>query len=257
MNEVEQFQRTKRYLGFFTGVLLLNEFVGLKDTDAPGAFGVALKSNEMLDVVLSAVVFFYMLRMLNFWTLQDESYRSRRQHQLDDFGHFFVAVLAISYTAYDRFSSQISGFFSLPFVIPVAGVIATLLAFFAALRIRQAGASSQHARVYKIREAILNGDWYLLYANSGTGELTQGRNYKKIRFGHLGDIVEGKNKNEDAWRLEGEFLEILNSAGVLFSRFRYLDRYDRFVATDDADVKALPRQRIVRDVEAWLEAGRP
>tara|TARA_R110002124_G_C8807321_1_gene502906 strand:- start:120 stop:911 length:792 start_codon:yes stop_codon:yes gene_type:complete len=263
MNEVEQFQRIKRYLGFFAGVLLLNTFVGIEKSDSAAVFSVGLKSDALIDVLLFVIVAFYFLRMLNFWTLQDEMYRRKLQYKLDDFGHLLIAAISMIAAIYMRFMADIDAAlyeslrYFVPFILGVLGSLVAAISMSLASSLRWSTNKQASKKVYEVRDAILNGEWYLMFANSGSGKLEEGKNYKKLVFSDDGEFAEGSNHNEKFWRLEGEFLEILNKSEVLFSRFRFDPKLNMFFATDDSDVLALPRQRIVRDIEQWNEDGRP
>jgi hypothetical protein len=90
-------------------------------------------------------------------------------------------------------------------------------------------------------------DWKLIFnPNSPKGS-------KKITFGDDGTIIEGRNNNENTWRIRDGLLEILNSEGQAFSRFRYDQSKGQFLHTNDEDTLSLRSQRI----EPWeaVKAG--
>ncbi|MBZ9820621.1 TIR domain-containing protein [Mesorhizobium sp. CA4] len=71
---------------------------------------------------------------------------------------------------------------------------------------------------------------------------------KRIRFHEDGTIVEGNNKNEHAWRIVGNRLELVQLDGRVHSRFEYDPQNKMFRHTNDADTLSLRGQTIVPDV---------
>ena len=67
---------------------------------------------------------------------------------------------------------------------------------------------------------------------------------KDITFMSNGQIGDGRNPNENSWGVEAGKLVILAQDGVIYSRFRYNRRMDRFEHTNDPDTPSKRNQYI-------------
>jgi hypothetical protein len=65
---------------------------------------------------------------------------------------------------------------------------------------------------------------------------------KILSFLPDGTIGQGRNENENRWRITNDQLEILNSAGYVFSRFNLLDDLQSFHHTNENDLHSLRGQ---------------
>jgi hypothetical protein len=99
----------------------------------------------------------------------------------------------------------------------------------------------QKARLDEARlsSRLTNGSWILVYNPDTLGR-------KEIMFVADGTIGIGHNENEHRWRIREGTLEILNSSGNVFSRFRFNEPKNFFEHTNDADTLSLRNQKIVR-----------
>ena len=68
---------------------------------------------------------------------------------------------------------------------------------------------------------------------------------KILTFLPSGDIGEGKNDNENHWRIANGRLEIINSRGAVYSRFTLLDDGLSFHHTNEPDTLSLRGQYMV------------
>jgi len=68
---------------------------------------------------------------------------------------------------------------------------------------------------------------------------------KIIKFGNDGLIIEGNNRNEHAWKVKDNKLEIYSLEGKIFSRFNYDRNKKMFNHTNDEDTLSLQDQYIV------------
>lgn len=87
-------------------------------------------------------------------------------------------------------------------------------------------------------EALVNGSWELVY-NPSRNKI------KGISFRRGGTIGRGKNNNEYLWRVKNGKLEIINSDGMIFSRFKYNPSSQQFEHTNEEDTLSL-RSQVVR-----------
>lgn len=65
---------------------------------------------------------------------------------------------------------------------------------------------------------------------------------KEVTFLPDGLIGEGRNDNEQAWRIRKGCLEILALDGNVYSRFRFDHTQGRFKHTNDPDLRSIPGQ---------------
>ncbi len=65
---------------------------------------------------------------------------------------------------------------------------------------------------------------------------------KIVRFGEDGKVIEGRNRNEDSWRINKDHLEFLNAKGQVYIRFYYSPGDGRFYHTNDPDTLSLRDQ---------------
>ena len=90
--------------------------------------------------------------------------------------------------------------------------------------------------------AILAGEWIFEFAPASA---IHGR--KKLTFNADGTIGMGQNKNEDHWEMEtAGTLAIWRHDGTLQNRFRYDEKQDRFICTNDSTAVGLKDQSIYR-----------
>ncbi len=70
---------------------------------------------------------------------------------------------------------------------------------------------------------------------------------KRMQFDEHGFIIEGNNKNEHAWRVVDNQLELIQLDGRVHSRFSFDPVAKRFTHTDDADTLSMRGQYMVLD----------
>lgn len=260
MEEIEQLQRAKRYLSFFSGVFFLDLVAGITGDDNGTLLGVELAKIESISIVIVFVVVFYGIRIVNFRAAEGEKYRGSLQYRIDDYGHLFiganVVIIGLADTFFHQFIECIGVWWSIAASVVLSGIIVSLvLVLFS--NFNDASSGKQASLDQRIVSKVLSGTWYLIFANNVGQSLASGQNYKQLVFEQDGSFSAGSNKNESGWRVLAGFLEILNQRGEVYSRFSYREKDDLFRATGDSDVQALPNQRIVRDVEQWDHDGRP
>jgi hypothetical protein len=102
---------------------------------------------------------------------------------------------------------------------------------------------SRHSRV--MGRMLLNNSWTLVYDPERFEATSGARGSKPMMFDADGLILDGANQNEAAWRIKGDFLEFLNEAGNVHSRFRFRLETRDFIHTDEADTKAIKGQYMI------------
>jgi hypothetical protein len=73
---------------------------------------------------------------------------------------------------------------------------------------------------------------------------------KIIMFGPEGKILEGSNDNENSWRARNGRLELLNSDGKVFSRFKLDPPTNLFLHTNESDTLSIKGQYLVPEPSA-------
>ncbi len=73
---------------------------------------------------------------------------------------------------------------------------------------------------------------------------------KIIMFGPNGKILEGSNHNESSWRAHNGRLELLNSDGKVFSRFKFDLSTKLFLHTNESDTLSIKGQYLVPEPSA-------
>ncbi len=92
-------------------------------------------------------------------------------------------------------------------------------------------------------EKLLQENRYRLYFNPAIpGDVKS----KIMVFGDGGRILEGRNRNENSWRISDDFLELVDSDGLVHSRFYYSASNHSFYHTNDNDTGSI-RKHNIRD----------
>ena len=97
-----------------------------------------------------------------------------------------------------------------------------------------------------------NHKWELVF-NPRAYDLKDGKAGGKIMTFHpSGEIKEGQNMTENSWRLSSGFLELINNADKVFSRFEYRPEEEKFVHTNDDDTLSIRDQyMLMKGAHEW------
>jgi len=68
---------------------------------------------------------------------------------------------------------------------------------------------------------------------------------KRLGFLRSGKIGEGNNENEESWRINWGLLEIRNSAGAIYSQFKWDSKQGKLVHTNNPKLPSVMGQFIV------------
>jgi hypothetical protein len=116
-------------------------------------------------------------------------------------------------------------------------VLVLITTRFTSARLKQGRKNKTNAE-RTILSVLTGTEWKLVFdPNSAKGST-------KITFADGGVIDQGRNDNENSWRLRDGFLERLNSKGKIFSRFLFDEKKKCFSHTNDDDTLSLRSQRI-------------
>lgn len=266
MEPTDSYLRSKRNAVWFSGLLALSVVVGIKPvTDHSSLFPFTLEKPELLSEVLAvSLVYFYIQYVMN-WYLQIQSVRQNRINEAN-----FLLTSTISITSFLIYTGSKIPFAKIrlsaaafinqatqnigiepAFIIDLlrstgSGFIgAIIVSIFASKLVKDAvnSIAKKMLRKHLLQEEKLTSTltgkhWVLVFnPNSKSGK-------KTISFHEDGSIEMGKNKNESSWRLNNGYLEILNSEGKVFSRFRYIESEEQFLHTNDEDTLSIKGQRL-------------
>ncbi|WP_439636921.1 hypothetical protein [Oceanicaulis sp.] len=256
MTPREEFNRTKRWAGLSAAFLIAHLFAGVQQSANGGLFGITLENPNALDEVFLLFMLIFTLKSINIWSMLDDHYRRTIQYIADD---LFSLILSITATALYIFNQDYNipriGFDVPAYFDVILSILSTTFVFSVALASLFAVRSIRKNRLLlndiSIIRKLTSGDWYLIFANARARASKGEVGWKKISFEESGEIGEGKNHNECTWAVSNGYLEIYNVDGEIFSRFVLAG--EGFKATDDSDVKALPGQEIIRDIDLWKQ----
>lgn len=95
-------------------------------------------------------------------------------------------------------------------------------------------------KMSNLEQYVLDNKFVLVF----NPELPSSRNSKPMLFGPNGSILQGQNKNENTWRIVGEYLELVNAGGNVHNRFYFHPGQQEFLATGEQNLPAIRDQRL-------------
>lgn len=250
----DTYLKAKRYLVFFSAVLILASVVGLSPSDQSSMLGWSVDNPEYSGFVLFLVVQYYAVQFALFWDAQGKQIRELAQHTIDYWLTLCIALAAL---------------WSLPAILGLQAIgvrvlgrtaspvghdwpLLLLLALFplvvAAIYVRgfrpQLKKSRDDAaeRETDLLGVLTNHSWELVFNPIAYAQSGHQLGSKEIVFGPSGEIRIGRNINENSWRVSSGFLELLDSTGKIFSRFKYDPSVQRLFNTNDADLRSIRDQ---------------
>ena len=233
--------KSRRALVFVSGLLLLSIFIGLIPDANDGTFtifSIRLRSTDSVPTVFLIVLIYSVWQYWSSWLVQTEEVRNFVINRADVIVSLAIALLSAA--AY--FWPSVQGLFakqSASLVAAFLGATTAILGFlYSNTRIRSRLKRKATEEQSRLTSKLTNTRWVHTY----NPQHPNGK--KEITFAESGEIAIGRNDNESRWRIQEGTLEILNSAGQVFSRFRYKEKEDAFEHTNDADTLSLRSQRI-------------
>ena len=100
-----------------------------------------------------------------------------------------------------------------------------------------------------LRQILLSGRRFIFVFNPANSKS------KVVTFLPNGEIGEGRNSNEDSWRIRRGKLEILAFDGKIYSRFVQDKKTGRIVHTNDSDTRSIHGQFILPHFIPWADAS--
>jgi hypothetical protein len=240
-----------------SGLLALSVLAGIVPAETDGSltvFSLRLESPEKIPTIFFVISIYALWQFWSSWLVQGEEVRVATINRVDVVFSFVIALTGWAvflWPLIHSFLGRIS-------VVAVSGTtIAVLLGAGIAyasflleissrLVKRKIVRSEMRTRLNQVRadhddqlfDALVKGSWELVY-NPDT------KKAKGISFQRGGTIGRGKNNNEYLWRVKNGNLEIINSDGMIFSRFKYIPSSQQFEHTNDEDTLSI-RSQVIR-----------
>lgn len=239
----EAYLRSRRALIFASGLLLVAILVGIAPEAPDGTinlFSVKIKP-ESIPTVLFVVVLYSIWQFWSSWFVQTDEVRTFFVNRVDIVVTIFIAVASAA-TYLSRFFLQLLPIAKQEASLFLSVFLATLIGapifFYTNSIVRKRFLRKTKAAETHLSADLVGGYWILTF----NPEMVNGK--KEITFLPDGQIGVGRNENEHRWRIREGTLEILNSEGNVFSRFRY-DKERRLLDhTNDPDTQSLRNQKI-------------
>lgn len=240
----EIYYKTRRLTLVLAGTMAVIVFVGFSviSNGAVSVIPFQLNDPERLPDIIAVVLAYSIWHLFAAWAVQDASVRSHPVNKVD-----FIVTLGLSLFALIVYGVQIIPFGFVTNIVNfessvLISIAAAVTSAFWALRGVEIYRRALDKRALLNEKDILNlvaGKTWILWFNPASPNA-----HKRIEFLSSGEIGEGRNRNENAWRASGKFLEIINDQGQLFSRFRYNLDKGSFEHTNDADTLSIKSQII-------------
>lgn len=254
----DTYLRAKRYLIFFSAVLALTSVVGLAPNESSNLLGWSIGNPRYTSTVLFFVVLYYLGQLALFWNVQGQQIKELAQHSVDYSMSICIAIVALyslptvmllercGYIT-PQHPEQIDGEFFAAWLIlalPLLPILGTLSYLFIFKDLLNRSRRAQITREIEVLRVLTTSRWKLVFNPEAFDRTNGERGSKAITFLENGEIGEGRNKNEFTWRMSSGFLEILNDAEKIFSRFRYDPVKITFRHTNDDDTPSIRNQYI-------------
>jgi len=217
-------------------------------------FSLRLESPEKIPTIFFVISLYTLWQFWSSWLVQGEEVRTATINRVDVVFSFVIALTSwavflwpVIDTLFGKISAVTVSGATIAAVLGAAiGGASLLLEVSSRLVKRRIVRSEMRTRLEGVRddyddqlfEALVKGSWELVYQPD-----TQ--KAKRISFQRGGTIGRGKNKNEYLWRVKEGVLEIINSDGMIFSRFKYSPSSQQLEHTNDEDTLSL-RSQVIR-----------
>lgn len=238
----EIYYKSRRFTVASSALLLLAIYVGISlgesGTDPSGTlFSLKLKNPDSLPTVFLWVALYSIWQFLAAWYVQTQEVRGFWVNIVDCLFTGAIALFAMA-SFYDKFPARESWI-----ILLVSLGLWCVICFFGTQKLKAFFAKKTKKKDSDLFSILISKDWKL-FMNPQFPE-----KFKTIKFldnGNIEDngIAKGKN-NETTWRVREGLLEILNSEGKIFSRFRYNKAQDIFEHTNDDDTLSI-RHQVIR-----------
>lgn len=247
MDSTEHYTKARRNVFLFSGLLALSSVIGIseKSSSATSLVPFELKTPDSIPHVLAVVLVFLVYDCGIQWISQEASYRQIKIRLVDfrtTVGVAIVSLLIYGWNTFGYIYKQIDWFDVGLFASVTIGLAATLSLFVTEIfsifgRRRTAQIADQNI---SLEDKLLSAAWMLQYNPSSPNAR------KQVTFNSDGTVKDGRNDNEDRWRVRNGMLEFINKDGNTFSRFEYDPKQLKFLHTNDEDTLSLRGQYMTR-----------
>lgn len=237
------FYKSRRFVLLSSLLIFLTFYAHLSFDDSEASisiFKLKMENPEALPTVFLLMLFYSLWQFIAAWFVQTDEVRKSKINRIDFSITFVVAAVAIVYYLYNVIEVS----FDIHILTKLGVVFALLPALSAQIldiieTVRRKLDKKIRNEELEVETLLISNRWKLIY-NPQTGQ------HKEIEFLDDGNVGKGKNDHETTWRVREGLLEILDSKGNIFSRFRY-DRDDNeFLHTNDIDTLSKRNQLIRR-----------
>lgn len=241
MNPTDNYIRARKYCLIWASALIASLIVGIEESsDSISILPLKFSNVEYLEFFVFLISFACFLMYFINVNLQIEDVFERRYFVLETYIVYAYSIFALYMYATFKIQEAFPDIHNR--VLYLFGVLFSLLFLVALDRNRVFIRTMLIRKIIKIDEFpiddLLNKRWIMHF------KIDNPSSRKYVRFEKDGSISEGGNNNESGWRQSNEYLEIINSNGDVFSRFRFDREANRFNHTNDPDTLSLPGQVI-------------
>jgi len=246
----EVYLKSRRALVAVSGLLLLAVWIGVVPDSSDGSvtfFSLKIRTADSIPSALFVALIYTSWQYWSSWFVQADAARNFIVNRVDVVVTLSIAILS-------------AGVFLWPHIRRVFSYNGTWTGIVGGFLGLLAGAAFQYSNTYFRRRLVRTvremsaqlslmltaSDWILNFNPQATN------GSKRISFLKNGEIGEGRNDNENRWRIQDAVLEILNSNGRVFSRFSYKKDSKVFEHTNDADTLSLRDQTIRQAIKPDL-----
>lgn len=250
----EIYHRSRRNFVAFAGLLALINSVGLKPLEGENGvplFGFTLESDEHLWIIFSIIVVYTFWQYLSSWVNQATYVRSIKINKSDYYVIVCIFLLALAtnsitiktyieeYLSDSKYHRILFSLFSSSFIT----LISFIFAIYTTRILKKSKIKQTTTHTIKstlLTDRLIKNKWKFIY---NPADLSS----KTLEFKKDGSLKSGSNHNENSWRVREGFLEILNNAGKIYSRFSYDETNNQFSHTNDEDTLSLKNQYLVKE----------
>jgi hypothetical protein len=218
----ERYDKSRRHLIVYSGLLLLIHYAAESLSSPieivwPVSFQL---HNAAISVIFSLMTCYAAWQYFLNWSLQSDEVRS-------SFTGWSDCLITGALTVFSILASNLICWF-LGFLLMCAWGIGFIGGTTYLKKIIAQKLANEDAKILRL---LQDNSWILAFSPGAPPNIGQ----KAISFKRDGAIGDGKNDNENKWRVVDGYLELLNKEEKIFNRFKYDESSRRFESTHDND----------------------
>jgi hypothetical protein len=240
--------KAKRNLVIASGILLIAVVIEVVKPTGQllNAIPFELRRPSALNLILGVAVLYLCIQTVLFWSPQNDDVKKHYSYVADyvmslaiGICSLIAAITSFFYPTYDATSNLQWGKTEFSLII-LLSILISFLSLIPSDFLKRKRADKIASIEDKTITMLLSSRWEMIFNPNHP------RGRKEISFNVDGTVGEGRNANEDRWRIVGSYLEFLTADNKLQSRFLYSDTSRAFIHTNDEDTISLRNQRIVK-----------